>query len=57
MVLPQHLVEATGITEKIVVKKLPFKMPIVSIDMLWHERDTQNSAHVWLRKQFNSIFS
>lgn len=48
-VLPRHLIASTGITGALIVKELPFAMPSMNIDMLWHERDTRNPAHKWLR--------
>lgn len=51
MVLPRHLIEATGMTEALVAKDLPFAMPEVHIDMLWHERDSRSPGHQWLREQ------
>jgi DNA-binding transcriptional LysR family regulator len=48
-VLPRHLIASTGITSALIWKELPFSMPTVHIDMLWHERDTRNPAHKWLR--------
>ena len=51
MVLPRHLIEATGMTEALVAKELPFSMPDVHIDMLWHERDARSPGHQWLREQ------
>jgi len=49
MVLPRHLVASTGIIGSLVIKDLPFRMPKVHVDMLWHERDSRNPAHKWLR--------
>ncbi|MFZ6871541.1 LysR family transcriptional regulator [Undibacterium sp. Di27W] len=49
-VLPRHLISATGMTEALIWKELPFNMPDVHIDMLWHERDSRNPAHQWLRQ-------
>lgn len=49
MVLPRQLITSTGIASALVVKELPFTMPNMHIDMLWHERDTRNPAHKWLR--------
>ncbi|MCH8621497.1 LysR family transcriptional regulator [Undibacterium sp. TS12] len=49
-VLPRHLISATGMTEALIWKELPFAMPDVHIDMLWHERDSRNPAHQWLRQ-------
>ena len=51
MVLPHHLIEATGMTEHLLAKELPFAMPEVHIDMLWHERDARSPGHRWLRDQ------
>ncbi|HJV87727.1 MAG TPA: LysR family transcriptional regulator [Noviherbaspirillum sp.] len=48
-VLPRHLIASTGITGALVTKELPFSLPNVHVDMLWHERDTRNPAHKWLR--------
>lgn len=49
MMLPRHLIAATGISSQMVTKELPFEMPEIHIDMLWHERDTRSPAHKWLR--------
>ncbi|TFW05456.1 LysR family transcriptional regulator [Oxalobacteraceae bacterium OM1] len=48
-VLPRHLIASTGITGALITKDLPFPMPNVHVDMLWHERDTRSPAHKWLR--------
>ncbi|MEK0430011.1 MAG: hypothetical protein RL001_2538, partial [Pseudomonadota bacterium] len=54
MVLPRHLIEATGMTDALVAKELPFPMPEVHIDMLWHERDARSPGHQWLREQLRN---
>lgn len=54
MVLPRHLIEATGMTNALVAKELPFPMPEVHIDMLWHERDARSPGHQWLREQLRN---
>ncbi len=54
MVLPRHLIEATGMTNALVAKELPFAMPEVHIDMLWHERDARSPGHQWLREQLRN---
>lgn len=54
-VVPRHLVASTGVIESLVAKELPFALPIVHVDMLWHERDTRNPAHKWMRNHFASI--
>ncbi|MDB5767627.1 MAG: Transcriptional regulatory protein [Collimonas fungivorans] len=48
-VLPRHLIGATGMTGELVARELPFPTPAVHVDMLWHERDSRNPAHKWLR--------
>jgi DNA-binding transcriptional LysR family regulator len=53
MVIPHHLIEATGMSEQLVHKELPFKLPEVHIDMLWHERDARSPGHHWLRAQLS----
>lgn len=52
MVLPRHLIEATGMTQHLIAKDLPFTLPEVHIDMLWHERDARSPSHRWLCEQF-----
>jgi DNA-binding transcriptional LysR family regulator len=54
-VLPRHLVASTGIIDALITKELPFPLPGVHVDMLWHERDTRSPAHKWLRSQFSKI--
>jgi DNA-binding transcriptional LysR family regulator len=51
MVLPRHLIEATGMTNALVAKELPFPMPELQVDMLWHERNARSPGHRWLREQ------
>jgi DNA-binding transcriptional LysR family regulator len=54
-VLPRHLVASTGSTNALITKELPFTLPKVHVDMLWHERDTRSPAHKWLRSQFTQV--
>jgi DNA-binding transcriptional LysR family regulator len=49
-VLPQHLIASTGMVGHLIAKELPFTLPAVHIDMLWHERDARSPAHRWLRE-------
>jgi DNA-binding transcriptional LysR family regulator len=53
-VLPRHLIASTGMAEALVAKELPFELPDVHVDMLWHERDARNPAHKWLRSQLSA---
>lgn len=48
-VVPRHLIEATSGADRLVVRALPFELPMVYVDMLWHERDMRRPAHKWLR--------
>ena len=48
-VLPAFFVESTGVREKIVTRPLPFKLPSLFVDMLWHQRHDRASSHQWLR--------
>ncbi|RLM48990.1 LysR family transcriptional regulator, partial [Halorubrum sp. Atlit-28R] len=40
-VLPRHLIASTGMTGALIAKDLPFQIPDIHIDMLWHERDAR----------------
>jgi DNA-binding transcriptional LysR family regulator len=54
-VLPLHLIGSTGITGDLITKELPFKLPPVHVDMLWHERDARSPAHKWLRENLGRL--
>lgn len=54
-VLPRHLIASTGMTGALIAKDLPFPMPEIHIDMLWHERDARSPAHKWLRQHLTAI--
>ena len=56
-VLPRHLIASTGITGALITKELPFELPHVHVDMLWHERDTRSPAHKWLRGHLSGTTS
>jgi DNA-binding transcriptional LysR family regulator len=53
-VLPKHLMVSTGMTEALVWRELPFALPAVHLDMLWHERDGRSPAHRWLRSNLEA---
>lgn len=55
MVIPFHLIDATGMSEQLIHRILPFALPDVHIDMLWHERDARSPGHRWLREQFRNF--
>lgn len=48
-VLPQHFVNATGIADHLVLRELPFAVPAIHVDALWHRRLRHHPAHTWLR--------
>lgn len=54
MVIPRHLIDATGMSDQLMHKELPFRLPEVHIDMLWHERDARGPGHRWLREQLRN---
>ena len=56
-VLPRHLIASTGMTDALMSKELPFAMPEVNVDMLWHERDARSPAHKWLREHMAAMQS
>jgi DNA-binding transcriptional LysR family regulator len=54
-IMPRHLIAATNMDQVLVAKTLPFALPCVRIDMLWHERDSANPAHAWVRNSLHAI--
>lgn len=49
-VLPRHFVSVTGIADQLVLRELPFVVPAVHVDALWHRRLQHSGAHTWLRE-------
>jgi DNA-binding transcriptional LysR family regulator len=49
-VLPRHFVPTTGIADELFMCELPFKVPTLHVDALWHRRKHAQSDHVWLRE-------
>ena len=52
-VLPRHFVGVTGVTgvsDALVLRDLPFVVPRVQVETLWHNRSGPSSAHRWLRQ-------
>ena len=49
-VLPKHFVPTTGIADELFMCDLPFKVPTLHVDALWHRRKHAQSDHVWLRQ-------
>ncbi|HET8744869.1 MAG TPA: LysR family transcriptional regulator [Ramlibacter sp.] len=48
-VLPKHFIGPTGRAEALAQRELPFRVPPVHVDALWHRRQGQRSDHAWLR--------
>ncbi len=54
-VLPRHFVNVTGIQDDLVLRELPFSMPRVHVDAMWHHRLHRASAHQWLRGTLTAL--
>lgn len=50
-VLPERFVPSTGIVADLAIRALPFEVPIVHVDLVWHRRHQSRAAHQWLREQ------
>lgn len=48
-VLPRHFVRVADVNNELEIRPLPFDMPVVHVDALWHQRMDHSSAHQWLR--------
>jgi DNA-binding transcriptional LysR family regulator len=49
-VLPRHFVRVADSADELVIRELPFAMPVVHVDSLWHQRNTLQAGHTWLRR-------
>lgn len=54
-VLPRHFINVTGIADQLVQRELPFEVPVVQVDSVWHHRQDANGAHAWLRAKVMSL--
>lgn len=48
-VLPRHFIRVTGMAYELTARELPFPVPPVHVDSLWHRRQSLRSDHAWLR--------
>ncbi|MDM0111656.1 LysR family transcriptional regulator [Variovorax sp. J22R133] len=48
-VLPRHFIGVTGISDRLVLRELPFEQPLMHVDAIWHRRAQFGHAHEWLR--------
>jgi DNA-binding transcriptional LysR family regulator len=56
-VLPRHFVSVTGFADQLVQRELPFEVPAIHVDAVWHQRRDGDSAHAWLRAQVAALGS
>ena len=49
-VLPRHFVQVARMGDALVLRDLPFDVPLVHVDMLWSRHRPQTAAQVWLRE-------
>ena len=54
-ILPRHFVNVTGFADQLVLRELPFAVPTVHVEALWHHRAHRNGAHEWLRTQIAAL--
>lgn len=54
-VLPRHFVGVTGFAQDLVLRELPFPVPPIQVDTLWHLRKDADRSHAWLRDQIANL--
>lgn len=54
-VVPRNLIAAIGLTDLVISREIPFDLPPVHVDMLWHERYARDPAHRWIRDMLYDI--
>jgi DNA-binding transcriptional LysR family regulator len=54
-VLPRHFIGVTGFADQLVQRELPFDVPAIHVDALWHQRLDGSAAHAWLRAKVESL--
>jgi len=50
-VVPRHFIAATGFERALAVRRLPFELPPVHVDILWQRRQALRPGHRWLRER------
>jgi len=53
-VLPLHFVSVTGMASELTWRELPFPVPPVHVDSVWHHRIDARADHRWLREAMAS---
>jgi DNA-binding transcriptional LysR family regulator len=56
-VLPRHFINVTGFADQLVQRELPFSVPAIQVDALWHQRQDGSSAQAWLREKVFALGS
>ncbi len=54
-IMPIHLIDLSRMESVLVSKPLPFTLPGLKIDMLWHERDARDPALKWVRSTLQAV--
>jgi DNA-binding transcriptional LysR family regulator len=54
-IVPRHLLKTIGMATLLTTKELPFDLPVVHVDMLWHDRDNRKAPHQWIRQVMQQI--
>jgi DNA-binding transcriptional LysR family regulator len=54
-VLPRHFINVTGFADQLLQRELPFDVPVIHVDALWHQRQDGSSAHAWLRAKVEAL--
>jgi DNA-binding transcriptional LysR family regulator len=53
--MPRHFLAVSGLQDQLTLRDLPFAVPPLHIDALWHHRRNRDSAHEWLRQTIAGI--
>ena len=54
-VLPRHFINVTGFADQLVQRELPFAVPPIQVDAVWHHRQDTSHAHAWLRSKVQAL--
>jgi DNA-binding transcriptional LysR family regulator len=54
-VLPRHFISVTGFEDQLAQRDLPFEVPRIHVDALWHQRVDGIASHAWLREKIEVL--
>jgi DNA-binding transcriptional LysR family regulator len=54
-IIPVQLIATSRMADLLTWTRLPFELPPLRIDMLWHEREGRDLAHRWLRNTLKEV--